>query len=93
MFGRKQLTISQNGDCSRDSNVRIVKHSPLSQCDVSTELSMEKNQLQIMVSSTDYSSFKRLVIICTEKGWGRPAILQEKLLQPGTAFSKPTKLK
>jgi hypothetical protein len=63
MYGRKYDVIPQNGDCSKESNVR----SPLSKRNVGTKLNMEEIHLKIKLSDAGESSFKRLVVFCTEK--------------------------
>jgi hypothetical protein len=53
MSARKYDVILQNGDCSRESNVRTLvfgNEVPLSKGNVVTELDMEKTHLQIILS-------------------------------------------
>jgi hypothetical protein len=52
LSGKKYDVIPQNGDNSTESNVRILvfRKSPLSKCNVVTELIMGKVHLQIMLS-------------------------------------------
>jgi hypothetical protein len=59
--------------------LRFLKQSPISQCNVVTELNMEKIHIQTTLSDVGYSSFKRLVVFCTEKE-GEDRALPRKLL-------------
>jgi hypothetical protein len=49
MSGRKYDIIPQNGDCSRESNMRTSVF-PLSKRNVVTELNTEESHFQIMLS-------------------------------------------
>jgi hypothetical protein len=54
--------------CLKQATVQEkAKQNPLSKCRIITELSMDKIHLQIMLSDIGYSSFKILVVFCTEK--------------------------
>jgi hypothetical protein len=67
---RKCNAISQNGDCSRKINMRIIvfsKQSPLSKRNVVTDLNMKKMHLQIMLPEFGSSNFKRLVTLLRSK--------------------------
>jgi hypothetical protein len=76
----KYDVIFQNGNCPRESNVRyfgFLKRSPLSKRNFVTKLNMERIHLQIMLSDVGWSSFKRLVVLCTEKEREDRALTQE----------------
>jgi hypothetical protein len=77
MSGRKYDVIHQNGDCSRESNVHAL---------VFRNKVLYQNAMSLQNSVWKRSTFKRLVVFCTEKEREDRALRKKMLIESRKRF-------